>query len=398
MDSLKLKNIFKKFSILNETNLIFKSYYQEHKAKKSLKYYNKKINRNPSIYKSCDVAKALRERLLNRGININPKRKGELHIFLSFTLNNWEKVLPLALKPFGNVSVFEWRSLGFDENSKGWLRYRDSMNAEMIKAFQNANSQQPIDAVVGYLSGYNTSPQVINEIGGLGAIIFNFCWDDKLNFPGRIIGGRYTSPAAIASSVDLNLTNSPESIIKYLAHGGLSIFWPEAAYPGFHKPYDVIFEHDVSFVGEKYGYRPKFIKKLRSMGIKVYCFGIGWENGPVSDEEMVKLYSKSRINLGFSGIGYSKRLMCLKGRDFEVPMSGGLYLTQNNPELSLVYEIGKEIITYENEVDCAKKIIWLLENPKEAKKIRNAGWRRALKDHSWEKRFEDIFRLAGIIN
>ena len=42
----------------------------------------------------------------------------------------------------------------------------------------------------------------------------------------------------------------------------------------------------------------------------------------MSNEEMVKLYSCSRINLGFAGVGHSKKLMCREGRDFEVPMSG----------------------------------------------------------------------------
>lgn len=392
-----MKNILKKFRILNAINSIFKSYYQECNAKKSLEYYNKKVNRNLSLCSNNDIAVALRKRLLIRGINLTPRRKGELHIFLTFALNNWENVLPLALQPFGKVTVFEWRSIGFDECSQDWLKYRDSMNAKMLKAFQDAHSQQPIDAVVGYLSGYNTSPQVLNAMNKLSAIIFNFCLDDKLNFPGKIVGGRFTSPAAIASDVDLNLTNSPESIIKYIAHGGLSIFWPEAAHPDIHKSHDIPFVYDVSFIGRKYGYRSKFIEKLHKIGIKVTCFGKGWENGPLSDEEMIKLYSKSRINLGFAGIGHSKKLMCLKGRDFEVPMSGGLYLTQNNPELSLVYEIGKEIIMYDNEVDCAKKIKWLLENPEEANKIRVAGRERALIDHSWEKRFENIFRLIGIL-
>ena len=175
------------------------------------------------------------------------------------------------------------------------------------------------------------------------------------------------------------------------------MFWPEAAHPDSHKPYDIPFDFDVSFIGKKYGWRPKFIARLLKMGINITCFGNGWGNGPLSDEEMIKLYSRSKINLGFAGVGHSKKLMCLKGRDFEVPMSEGLYLTQDNPELSLVYEVGKEIVTYKNEEDCADKIKQLLANPDEADKIRKAGRIRALRDHTWEKRFEDVFRLSGIM-
>jgi len=129
----------------------------------------------------------------------------------------------------------------------------------------------------------------------------------------------------------------------------------------------------------------------------VECFGKGWSNGSLSDEEMVKLYSQSRINLGFAGVGYSRRLMCLKGRDFEVPMSGGLYLTQDNPELRLVFDLGREIVTYQDEADCAHIISELLRDHKRAEAIRNAGRARCLKDHTYKARWEQVFRLAGII-
>ena len=112
---------------------------------------------------------------------------------------------------------------------------------------------------------------------------------------------------------------------------------------------------------------------------------------------MVKLYSRSRINLGVAGVGHSKKLMCLKGRDFEVPMSGGLYLSQDNPELSLVYDVGNEIVTYKDGLDCAKKINWLLSNIEEQERIRKAGWKRSLKDHTWDERFQKVFKIIGLI-
>ena len=69
--------------------------------------------------------------------------------------------MPLVLQPFGKVTIFAWRSLGFNDHLPNWLKYRVAMNAEMLKAFQKEHSQQSVDVVVGYLSGYNTSPQVL---------------------------------------------------------------------------------------------------------------------------------------------------------------------------------------------------------------------------------------------
>ncbi|MBE7445836.1 MAG: glycosyltransferase family 1 protein [Planctomycetia bacterium] len=44
-----------------------------------------------------------------------------------------------------------------------------------------------------------------------------------------------------------------------------------------------------------------------------------------------------------------------------------------------------------------QKINWLLSNPVEADKIRTAGRIRALKDHTWEKRFENMFRITRLL-
>ncbi len=400
MLSLKYQifNLLKRIESANRANSFVKARYQEHVAAYSLSNYKKRIEKDGILQLSSKgIHRELMVRLKQRSKQLRPKKKGDLHIFLAFPLSNWESVLPLALAPFGRVTVFEWRSLGYDDQSIKWLKQRDSMNKAMLEDFHKANAENPVDIVVGYVSGYTTDPKILQKMGEAGAVIFNFNWDDKLGFSGKMLGGRWTGPAALASVVDLNLTNAPDSCIKYFIEGGLAMFWPEAAQSDIHKPYDLPFEYDVSFVGGKYGWRPKFIAKLRKMVINVTCFGNGWGNGPLSDEEMIKLYSRSRINLGFAGVGHSKKLMCLKGRDFEVPMSGGLYLTQDNPELSLVYEVGKEIATYKDEKDCAEKIRWLLTNRDEAAKIREAGRKRALNDHTWGKRFEDIFKLAGVL-
>jgi hypothetical protein len=184
-------------------------------------------------------------------------------------------------------------------------------------------------------------------------------------------------------------------------HDGLGMFFPEAAHPDFHKPYDVPFEYDVGFVGIRYGWRGPFMEKLQGMlepeGVKFGCFGRGWPAGQISDEDLAKLYSRSRINLGFAGVGHSRKLMCLKGRDFEAPMAGGLYLTQNNPDLKLVFEIGKEILTYEDEADCARIIREMLANPGRAEAIRKAGRVRALRDHTYEARWTVPLKIAGLL-
>ena len=393
-----IKKALKKVSFIVKANSLVKGYLQEEKTHRELTRHRLKALEKGLIQPDEEALKqSLHQRLVNRLSGCLPKPKGDLHIFLAYYISNWERILPYSLEQFGKVTTFDWRTRGFDDRQSDWLNQRDQMNTAMLETFHQANHTEPVDVVIGYLSGYNTSPKTLHKMAQTGAVIFNFCWDDKLSFSGKKLGGRYTGPAGIAHAVDLNLTNSPDSLIKYALNAGLAMFWPEAAQPDVHRPYNTPFEFDVSFAGACYGQRPSFIKKLAKHNIKVECFGHGWPNGPLPTEEMIKLYSRSRINLGFAGIGYSRKLMCLKGRDFEVPMSGVLYLTQNNPELSLVFNVGNEILTYRNEDDCANVIKKLLADPDRAEAIRKAGRKRCLNKHSYYARWSQIFQIAGLL-
>ncbi|MCG2740381.1 MAG: glycosyltransferase, partial [Syntrophaceae bacterium] len=71
--------------------------------------------------------------------------------------------------------------------------------------------------------------------------------------------------------------------------------------------------------------------------------------------------------------------------------------TEDHPELETVYNVGREIIAYRGFDDLLAKIRRLLANPGEADAIRQAGYRRARRDHTWEMRFEKVFTLMGLI-
>lgn len=322
------------------------------------------------------------------------------HIFYATRPSNWEPHnLPPQLAAIGKLETYYYRERGFDDSAANWLAVRHHLDQDLLAFLSEVHSRNPIHLFLSYLSGWQIAPEIIHAIGQLGIPTCAYHWDDKLSFRGSIAGGRWTGPAAVAAAYDLNLTNARSSILKYEAEGGLALFWPEAANPKHFRPLDMPFEYDVSFVGACYGYRPVLVNYLIRKGIKIAAFGPGWPNGQLHEDQMVALYSKSRINLGFGGIGYSMRAQCLKGRDFEVPMSGALYLTSDNPELKLVFDVGSEIMTYLNREDCLRKIKHLLAHPDECEKIRNAARMRALRSHTWERRITELIALfssAGI--
>lgn len=347
----------------------------------------------PSEVEILDI---IRVKIHARRVNLGWPKK-ELHILLIYGLSNWEWILPMAFSRFGKVHVFDWRAEGYDDRVvSDWPSSRHKLNQSLIEKFHQINSIEKIDVVIGQFSGYTIMPETIDEIKAGGAITINWTFDDKLNFKGKKMFGVQSSPAGLCDAVDITLTSNPSAIRQYWSFGGLSMFVPEAAEHNFFKRSNQK-KYKVTFVGARYGNRPKFISDLKKYGVDVECFGVGWKNGEISDIRMAEIFSQSLINIGMSEIGYSKKLCCLKARDFEIPLCGSLYLTSYHSDLDLVYEIGKEILVYRNAKDCAALIKKILNNPLEYESISKEGFRRASLNHTYEARWSVVFKKIGAI-
>jgi len=72
------------------------------------------------------------------------------------------------------------------------------------------------------------------------------------------------------------------------------------------------------------------------------------------------------------------------------------YLTGYTDEIAEFYEIGKEIDTYSSPEELVDKAKFYIDHPNEAEKLREAGYQKALSDHTWECRFEQLFKEIGI--
>ncbi|MCC6503787.1 MAG: glycosyltransferase [Deltaproteobacteria bacterium] len=343
---------------------------------------------------------AIRAAIAERFPGLKARSKGGLNILAIYHNYNWEgPSLGPSLAAFGSVATLDWRdpslSEGYGPDERGWKK---RMNEGLLRAAFDRAAIRPFDAVFCYLSGEQVTPDTVAALRTLGAPMVNLALNDKESFVGKMFGGQAQGARDICAGFDLCWTSTFDALEKYVVEGATPLYLPEGANPALHRPYeDEKKVYDVSFVGQRYGNRPDTIAKLREAGIKVEVFGPLWPNGPLSTEEMVRTWSRSRINLGFGGVHGLKETFCLKGRDFEVPMSGGLYLTEHHEELLPFFEVGREIVTYTDFSDLLIKIKWLLANPREAEAIRLAGRARALAEHTWEMRLEKVFRLLGVV-
>ena len=52
-------------------------------------------------------------------------------------------------------------------------------------------------------------------------------------------------------------------------------------------------------------------------------------------------------------------------------------------------------MTYGSREDLLEKVRHYLAHPEEADRVRQAGYDRAQRDHTWRRRFDDLFEATG---
>ncbi len=151
------------------------------------------------------------------------------------------------------------------------------------------------------------------------------------------------------------------------------------------RPLDVARDIPVSFIGGAYGFRPAVIRYLGRRGVHPQVFGEGWNTRSLTPEEQDAVLNRSTVNLGMGGIVHSEVITNLKGRDFEIPGSGGgVYLTSFNPDLAQHFEVGREILCYRNREEMVELIRHSLKNPDQSREIARRARERSLREHRLE--------------
>lgn len=158
--------------------------------------------------------------------------------------------------------------------------------------------------------------------------------------------------------------------------------------------------YDIVIVGHARKNRLEIVKKL-SKYFKVGTFGNGWEEslGEVHGIEHVKAINSGIIYLSFAGTvaGYYNVKVGL----FEAMACNQVVVTEYMEELKDYFKIGEEILCYHNEKELLEIMHFYLSHIEERERIRKNAYTRFLKDHTYERRWEqvieDIFKLKEMI-
>lgn len=318
-----------------------------------------------------------------------PKR-----IFCAFPEYNAERInffMPLERMGY-DVIWYNW-SNDFNVYAPTWEKTgKPRMNQVILDKLMKAHRESPVDLFFSYLSARTTYHEVIKEIGSMGITTLNFCCDDTLPVHRQMA-------LFLAPAFDFWWTDNRLTVPEYRTAGARPIHAYLGANEEFFCPIKVEKKFDLSFIGSAHSYRPHILKAISDTGINVAAFGSGFSSNRVTLEEMVRIFSSCHINLGFAGIGareLGQGHKTLKGRDFEVPICGGLYMTEYTDEIKNIYEVGKEIVCYHTLDELLETVRYFMAHPDEMEQIRQAGRERALRDHTMSRRFEQVFREMKI--
>ena len=354
------------------------------------------------VYSEERTTAEVRARLAARGYTPARRARGDVHTFASFPSYGWHPHLLPDLRELGPVTHFDYQTLGFQAPEFGKInvqtaRRREQMMQQFLTALRAAHARRPVDWLFCYGGGQEFSPEVMRRITEeLGIPTVNLSLDDKQGWAGATAGGWRTGAVDLTASFDLFATSARVACEWHMIEGGRPLYMSEGFDAAAYGPSDVERDLPVSFVGVAYGFRIAVIEFLRKHRIAVTPFGAGWPAGRTDDPAGV--FNRSRINLGMGGIEYSEELTNVKGRDFEIPgTGGGVYLTSFNPDLALHFRVGEEILCYHNRDEMVELIRYYLAHPDEAAAIARRGRERSLREHRWLHRYEKVLKVFGVL-
>jgi spore maturation protein CgeB len=170
--------------------------------------------------------------------------------------------------------------------------------------------------------------------------------------------------------------------------------------PGSLQSYSSVLHQNIAFAGLCRGLlrsarQLKFRHETRSMTCSIAPAARGVAG------DVAAVFAKHEVCLNFSNVWADGRpgsqlIPHVRLRDFEGPMCRTCYLTGHNDEIEEFYDIGREIDTYRSQDELVEKTRFYLDHCDAAEKLREAGYRRAVRDHTWKMRFQDLFRKTGM--
>lgn len=222
----------------------------------------------------------------------------------------------------------------------------------------------------------------------------------------KLVVGQIASPLppeAYLKGYDLILTSFPHFVPRLRAMGVAA----ECFRIGFDTRVlellgEVEQDIDASFVGGISRHHGKALPMLeylaRSTPIEFFGYGAGSlsrsspivarHHGEVWGLDMYRALARSRVTLN-RHINVAEN-NANNMRLYEATGVGALLITDRKDNLGELFEVGKEVVAYSSPEEAAELIRYYIAHPEEARAIARAGQARTLRDHTYQRRMDEL--------
>lgn len=189
-------------------------------------------------------------------------------------------------------------------------------------------------------------------------------------------------------------------------------FVPLGADPELHHPIEVDVTYPISFAGTPYPNRVALLRGLADLP-GLHLFGPDWSrddalrshvavDGPVPYGELPRLFAASLINLNLSSAvdpaAFAARKDWVNPRAFEICATGGFQLAEALAPIDEFFEPGREVVLFEGAAEARELCARYLADEPARRAIAAAGLRRALADHTYDRRLEAALERAAAVD
>ncbi len=276
--------------------------------------------------------------------------------------------------------------------------YVEMISSILLETF----TEKPIDILI-CMAQAPISARALSELRRKGVITVLWFVEDYL---------RFTYWQEFAKYYDYVFTIQKGECIDAIRNAGATHvhYMPTGCDPAIHAPLKLTVEDrarwgsPISFVGAGYYNRRQTFAGCAHLPFKIW--GTEWpamkpfdrlvqESGRrLTPEEYIKIFNSTEINLNLHSSnerdGIDPTGDFVNPRTFELASCGAFQLVDQRSLLVECFEPGKEIVTFSSVSDLKDKIAYYLEHPEERQSIARLGRERVLRDHTYEKRLDEM--------
>jgi len=185
-------------------------------------------------------------------------------------------------------------------------------------------------------------------------------------------------------------------------------YLPMYCVPEMHHPIELTAEEmrrfaaPISFVGNAYAYRERFVRELAGSPLRLW--GAGWDRveapevramiagGPVWGRAKLAVYSGSTLSLNHHHP--MNDIVGVNTRTFELAASAACQVVDNKEELGHLFAAGEEVVVYRDLGELRHQLDYYLAHPDEARDIGERARKRALAEHTLRHRIEEMLSVT----